>query len=52
MSVTKLLSDLSRLEISVRAVGQRLRCSPRSALTPDIVYRIARQKRTPTASWL
>ncbi|REK17366.1 MAG: hypothetical protein DWQ37_06130 [Planctomycetota bacterium] len=44
MSATDLLKDLSLLGVRVEVVGDRLRYSPRSAMTPDLLARLDAQK--------
>jgi hypothetical protein len=44
MSVDQLMADLSRLGIKIEANGGRLRYSPRSAVTQDIMARLKAHK--------
>ena len=44
MSAAELLLDLGRLGIRLEADGDRLRYSPRSALTPDLANRLKAHK--------
>ncbi len=44
MSAAALLLDLERLGIRLEARGDRLRYSPRSALTPDLLNRLKAHK--------
>jgi len=41
---TRLMADLARLGIRLRANGNRLRYSPRSAVTPDLANRMKAHK--------
>ena len=43
-SITVLLVQLARRGIELRAAGDRLRYRPRSAMTPDLVARLAAHK--------
>jgi len=40
VSVANLIADLDRLEIQLEAHGDRLRYSPRSAVTPELAQRM------------
>ena len=44
MSVANLIADLDRLEIQLEAHGDRLRYSPRSAVTPELAQRMKDHK--------
>lgn len=44
MSVARLMTDLTRLGIRIEAHGDRLRYSPRSAMTPDLADRLKAHK--------
>ena len=44
MSATQLMTDLARLGIHIEAHGDRLRYSPRSAVTPDLADRMKAHK--------
>lgn len=44
MIAAQLMTDLARLGIRIEAHGDRLRCSPRSAVTPDLVGRLKAHK--------
>ena len=44
MSAAKLMTDLARLGIHIEAHGDRLRYSPRSAVTPDLEHRMKAYK--------
>ena len=44
MSAAQLMTDLARLEIHIEAHGDWLRCSPKSAVTPDLVERMKAYK--------
>ena len=44
MSATQLIADLARLGIRIEAHGDRLRYSPRSAVTPDLAQRLKAHK--------
>ena len=44
MSVANLIADLDRLEIQLEARGDRLRYSPRSAVTPELAQRMKDHK--------
>ena len=44
MSAAQLMTDLTRLGIHVEAHGDRLRYSPRSAVTPDLADRMKAHK--------
>lgn len=45
MSAAQLMTDLARLGICIEAHGDRLRYSPRSAVTPDLADRMKAHKR-------
>lgn len=44
MTATQLIADLAGLGIRIEAHGDRLRYSPRSAVTPDLLARLAAHK--------
>lgn len=44
MSATQLITDLDRLGIRIEAHGDRLRYSPRSAVTPELANRMRARK--------
>ena len=44
MTATQLMTDLARLGICIEAHGDRLRYSPRSAVTPDLTERMKANK--------
>ncbi len=44
MTTSELVKDLKRLGIRLEAHGDRLRYSPRSAVTPDVVAELKRHK--------
>ena len=44
MIATRLMADLAQLGISLRANGDRLGYSPRSAVTPDLAKRMKAHK--------
>lgn len=44
MTATQLMTDLARLGIHIEAHGDRLRYSPRSAVTPDLADRMKAHK--------
>jgi hypothetical protein len=44
MSAAQLITDLARLGIRIKAHGDRLRYSPRSAVTPDLADRMKAHK--------
>jgi hypothetical protein len=45
VSAADLITDLARLGIRIEAQGDRLRYSPRSAVTPDLAERMKANKR-------
>ena len=44
MTATQLIADLDRLGVQLEAQGERLRYSPRSAVTPDLAGRLKTHK--------
>lgn len=44
MSATQIITDLKQLGIRIEAHGDRLRYSPRSAVTPDLTRRMKAHK--------